>query len=83
MLVAERQSVALPLNEREPHMPSSHEKDLSRISAQSLEAITNSRASCDDSHRHTRSSRAAIHRSLQLLKKPFHEGWGKDRARRP
>jgi hypothetical protein len=57
-------------------MPSSHQEKLTRASAQSRKAILDSRASCDVTNAHTRSSHAAIDRSLELLKQPYAKGWG-------
>lgn len=59
-------------------MPTSHEKALKRARTESDAHISRSRVSCDESERQMHFSRAAIYRSLELLRQRFTAGMGPD-----
>lgn len=52
-------------------MPSKHEEELARVSAESQTQINRARASCDCARDHILSSRSAIARSLELLNRRY------------
>jgi len=52
-------------------MPSNHERELDRVSAETAKRTAASHASCLESAVHVRSSRSAIERSFELLARSF------------
>ena len=72
MSAAERQIVALPSYTREHVMPSKHQDDLKRTSAETHARAVASHTSCEQTSEAIISSRNVIARSLALLGRRFY-----------